>query len=470
MRHCLVLILLMLPTCDARADDPAGMLSRFAGVWRTSGESKPAKWTPESTKFTVQESTQSVLKGRFILGHEHSLPDGRKSLWLMTHDAQSNTYPFWMFDSTGLLGGEWELKWDAASSTARGRSTDTPPGWTSGGTNHFTDRETNVVDYWMKDEAGALLMDVHSEKKRQPEADSEAILAEWSKSEPSADRPVELEIFDVFVGTWDAVTVARPAEWTPTEVRITSVVTRRWILNKRFVLDNSVHADGQESLALFGYDPQAREYRTWWFNSEGHRNSAHGRWDSGSKTFSFETKLEQGRVSRSTIRLLTPDKHEWSIKVTDASAKVYYDSTITVTRRAPANVSSPKSVQKPANDLRTLEGNWRVIGLSWSSEESIRLPKSLGLNERGTEIQFDGNRLLSEGHLSATLANDLALPAQQNEIGFAGSRLMMLTLPDGKGFLCSYLIKDGKLQIAYPHTCSCRRGSGQVIDLERTNK
>jgi len=334
MHRCLVLILLMLSTCDARADDPAGMLSRFAGVWRTSGESKPAKWTPESTKFTVQESTQSSLKGKFILAHEHSQPDGRKSLWLMTHDAQSNTYPFWMFDSTGLLGGEWELKWDGKNSTARGRSTDTPPGWTSGGTNHFTDRETNVVDYWMKDEAGALLMDVHSEKKRQPEADSEAILAEWSKSEPSADRPVELEIFDVFVGTWDAVTVARPAEWTPTEVRITSVVTRRWILNKRFVLDNSVHADGQESLALFGYDPQAREYRTWWFNSEGHRNSSRGRWNAGTRTFTFEAKLDQGLVSRSTIRLLTPDKHEWNIKVTDTSAKVYYDSTITVTRRA----------------------------------------------------------------------------------------------------------------------------------------
>jgi hypothetical protein len=335
MHRCLVLILLMLSTCDARAVDPTGMLSRFAGVWRTSSESKPAKWTPESTKFTVQESTQSVLKGKFILGHEHSQPDGRKSLWLMTHDAQNNTYPFWMFDSTGLLGGEWELKWDAKSSTARGRSTDTPPGWTSGGTNRFTDRETNIVDYWMKDETGALLMDIHSEKKRQPEADGDAILAEWSKSEVAADRPNELEVLDAFVGTWDAVTVSRPAEWTPKEIRMTSVVTRKWILNKRFLLDNSEHADGQESLALLGYDPQGREYRSWWFNSEGHRNTSRGRWNPGTRTFSFETQPEQGRVSRSTIRLLAPDKHEWNIKVTDATGKVFYDSTITVTKRMP---------------------------------------------------------------------------------------------------------------------------------------
>jgi Protein of unknown function (DUF1579) len=333
MRIYLVLFFLVLSTCDARADDPAGMLSRFIGVWRTSGETKPAKWSPESAIFTVQENTQSVLKGKFILGHEHSQPDGRKSLWLMTYDTQRNSYPFWMFDSNGLLGGEWELKWDVASSTARGRATDTPRVWTNGGTNHFSDQETNIVDYWMKDETGALLMDIHSEKKRQPEADGDAILAEWSKVDVAADRPAELKALDIFVGTWDAVTIARPAEWTPEETRMTSVVTRQWILNERFLLDNSEHADGQESLALFGYDPQAREYRTWWFNSEGHRNSSRGRWDSGTRTFSFEAKLEQGRVSRSTIRLLGPDKHEWNIRVTDATGKVFYDSTITVTKR-----------------------------------------------------------------------------------------------------------------------------------------
>ncbi len=333
MRLSLLLILAVCSTCNVRAEDPGVMLSRFAGVWRTKVESKPAKWSPERSNYTVQENTHVVLNGKFILGHEHSQPDGRKSLWLMTHDAQRNIYPFWMFDSNGLLGGEWELNWDAGSSTARGRATDTPAGWTSGGTNHFTDRETNIVDYWMKDETGALLMDVHAEKKRQPEADGDGILAEWSRSEVAADRPSELEVLDAFVGTWDAVTVARVAEWTPEETRMTSVLTRQWVLNKRFLIDNSEHADGQESLALFGYDPQAREYRSWWFNSEGHRNSSRGRWDSRTRTFSFEAQLEQGRVSRSVIRLLDPDKHEWDIKVVNAAGMIYYDSTITVTRR-----------------------------------------------------------------------------------------------------------------------------------------
>lgn len=317
------------------------MLPRFAGVWRTRGESKPSKWSPERTTFSVQETTQPVLKGKFLLGREHSQPDGEKSLWLMTFDPQRNVYPFWMFDSHGLLGGEWELSWDAATSAARGHATDTPRGWTSHGTNRFPDADTNIVDYWMKDETGTLLIDSHSEKKRQPAADGPAILEAWSKSEPAVDRPQELTILDPFLGVWDAVTIARPAEWTPAETRSTSVVTRQWVLNERFLLDSSQHADGQESLSLFGYDPQAREYRTWWFHSEGHRNKSRGAWDASARTFNFQAKLEDGKVSHSTVRLVSADEHEWRIKVTDTAGKIYYDATISTKRRSPTAGAAP---------------------------------------------------------------------------------------------------------------------------------
>lgn len=319
-------------TNSASATDP-GMLAKFSGVWRTTIERKPSKWQPEGGKFIVLENTQSVLKGRYLLGREHSQPDGKKALWLMTYDAERNAYPFWMFDSAGLLGGRWELTWDPTSNTATGRATDTPAAWTSHGTNRFPEANTNIVNYWMKDETGTLLMEAHAEKNRQSDEAGSAILADWSRSVPASDLPAELKIFDPLNGTWDAVTVSRPAVWTPKEVRLTSVVTREWVLNNRFVLDRSQQADGQESLALFGFDPQSREYRTWWFHSEGGRDTSRGTWDAATETFSFRTEPEQGRESYSTMRVITPNQHEWQIKVTDAAGKVYYDSTITVTRR-----------------------------------------------------------------------------------------------------------------------------------------
>ncbi len=318
-------------TTNGPVGDP-GILKHFTGVWSTISEVKLSE-SPSGGKFTVKEVTEPVLKGRMILGHEQSAPDGRKSLWLMGWDAQRNVAPFWLFDTSGLLGAQWESKWDAASSTATGRSVSLPSGWTSQGTNRFTDRNTNLVDIWIKDDMGKLVFDAHAEKERQPDETAAAVLAEWSQSVREPDRPGELQVLDELIGTWDAVTVARPAEWTPQETRMTSVVTRKWILNERVVLDLSTHANGDESLSLFGVDSQSREYRTWWFNSEGHRNSTRGTWDAATRTFSFRTEPDEGRVTRSTVRLISPDKHEWQIKVTDTAGKVYFDSTITVTRR-----------------------------------------------------------------------------------------------------------------------------------------
>lgn len=314
------------------AGDP-GMLERFAGVWNTTSTMKRSQWFPDGANFTVREVTEPVMNGKYLLGREISTPDGEKRLWVMTYDAKQKTYPFWMFNSTGLMGGQWSLTWDAAAGTATGRATDTPAGWTSRGTNRFPDANTNIVDVWMRDETGSVLLDSHAVKKRQPAEAGAAILADWSRSEDAPDRPAELDVLEPLIGTWDAVSIAKPAVWTPQEKRITSTVTREWILNGRFVFDHSVHSSGEESHALISFDPQGKEYRGWWFNSEGHRNTNRGQWDAATKTFSYQTEPDDGKITRSIVRLITPDQHEWQIKVTDAAGKVYFDSTITTTRK-----------------------------------------------------------------------------------------------------------------------------------------
>ncbi len=309
------------------------MFSHFIGVWKAAGEVKPTKIAPAGGKFTVQETTRSALKGSYILSREHSQPDDKKSLWLITLDKPRNTCLFWMFDSNGLLGGKWELTWNNATKTATGRAADTPPGWTSQSSHRFPDRNTNQVHFWMKDEKGTLLFEVLGEKKRLPELAGQAMDEEWAKGSLDPAASPEHKVLDQFVGTWDAVTISRPAEWTPKEIQMKSLVVRQSILNGRFILDNSVHANGEESLALFGFDPSKREYRGWWFNSEGLRNTSRGSWDPSNRTFSFVTDSEDGKISTATIRLFNPDHHEWLLKVTDKTGKVFYDTTITVTRR-----------------------------------------------------------------------------------------------------------------------------------------
>jgi WD40 repeat protein/serine/threonine protein kinase len=144
------------------------VLDQFVGAWKADVIDKPAKFRPRGGKREDRESIAWILKDRFILGRGISAPEGVKSLWLMTYDPKAKSYPFWFFDTSGVFGGEWSSTWNDATKTLTGKATDTPPGWTTGGTNHFPDKDTDRVVFWMKDNDGTLLFDSLATKRRQP--------------------------------------------------------------------------------------------------------------------------------------------------------------------------------------------------------------------------------------------------------------------------------------------------------------
>lgn len=122
----------------------------------------------------------------------------------------------------------------------------------------------------------------------------------------------------------------------------------------------------------------------------------------------------------------------------------------------------------PEADLKSWQGKWTVTGLFEPTlSQDGKLPAELGLDRRGQVVVIDGNRVLVEGKVVAVLANDLRLPMAEKEVGFQGWRLMMLTLPNGRGVLCSYVIDGDTAELAYTHRCSCHRGSGHIIALTR---
>jgi hypothetical protein len=309
------------------------VLDRFIGEWNADVTDKPAKFVPDGAKRNVKQSISSILKYRFILGREVSQADGMKVLWLMTHDPKAKTYPFWYFNNKGVLGGEWENSWDEASATLTGNATDTPKGWTSHGTNRFSDRNTSHVAVWMKDETGELLFDSAARKTRQPKGARAKTLSEWSKHVPDDKLPAEMKVLQRLIGTWDAAAVARPAVWTPKEVRTTSKVVRKWALDGRLLQDTSEISDGSEALSLLTYDPARKAYRSWWFNSEGHTSKSTAQWDAASKTLSFKADLPDGLTSHASVRFIDQDRHDWTVRVTDGDGKVYFDGEWKVTRR-----------------------------------------------------------------------------------------------------------------------------------------
>ncbi len=78
------------------------LLQRFVGVWDLKTTIKPAKWNPEGGETTGKESTVWALKNRIIMIRDISQPDGRKGLFISSHDPKQDAYLFWCFDSNNL--------------------------------------------------------------------------------------------------------------------------------------------------------------------------------------------------------------------------------------------------------------------------------------------------------------------------------------------------------------------------------
>jgi hypothetical protein len=85
------------------------------------------------------------------------------------------------------------------------------------------------------------------------------------------------------------------------------------------------------------FDPGAKEYRNWFFNSLGHRYASHGQWNDEAQTLALTAELDDGRTTRISIRFEGADREHWHTQITDASGKVIVDMRATMTRRPAAS-------------------------------------------------------------------------------------------------------------------------------------
>lgn len=328
-----VVACVLMASTVARSEEPgAEALKYFVGNWKAELTDKPSKLVPQGAKREVLQNIDWTLKKRFIIGREFRPSDGAKSLWLMTYDADSQSYPFWLFDNRSLLGAQWGGTWDHASRTWTGKSTDAPAGWTSQATSRFPDDKTDEMDAWMKNDSGELIFAAQGKKTRQPDSAATTTLALWNKAPSDAERPPESKPLDRLIGKWAATARSKVAEWTPGERQWTGKIVRTWVLDNHCLQDASENSLEDEGLSLTGYDPNASAYRNWWFDSEGHRTQASGQWDDATATFSYKSDLDGGLTARTTTHLIDNDHHDVHVLITDGGGKTYFDATWSVTR------------------------------------------------------------------------------------------------------------------------------------------
>jgi hypothetical protein len=150
-------------------------------------------------------------------------------------------------------------------------------------------------------------------------------LAALNGSAAQQDSP-EFKILKRWTGTWKTEFVNKVTELNPKETRTTGTVTCKPVLGGKFIEEvGSSLGKGVEHSVIWGYDPQKKAYRYWFFDSTGTTGDGVGAWDETSRTMTWKTETGPGFTGTAIHRFLDDDTYEWTFVVRDAQGKAYVD-------------------------------------------------------------------------------------------------------------------------------------------------
>jgi hypothetical protein len=98
--------------------DPAALLTRFAGDWKTHTHITHAGPPPREFDTRGTANCHQTLGGRYFEFRSESIPPGESDLQIMTYDEDAKLFRQWVFSSDGYTHTATGT-WDAATSTLR---------------------------------------------------------------------------------------------------------------------------------------------------------------------------------------------------------------------------------------------------------------------------------------------------------------------------------------------------------------
>jgi hypothetical protein len=205
---------------------------------------------------------------------------------------------------------------------------------------------------------------------------------EAQETTPNPQVP-ELKPLQWFIGSWEQQVVSKPAAWTPEETTMTLTSKGEWILNGRVLQAKAEWSPSRtkEALVLMTYDTEKKEYRQWYFDSDGGmpRGENRGHWDEASKTFTWKGTLPHGLTSTQVHRFTDNDTHRWTLVFKDRNGDVWFDLEAKVKRKAveASSDSEQESGKAPPPEMKLLQqmvGTWQESNVSrvaeWTPKET----------------------------------------------------------------------------------------------------
>ena len=163
-----------------------------------------------------------------------------------------------------------------------------------------------------------------------------SVLRGTAMAEDAPKPSAELRVLEDLIGTWDEVMSNKVTEWTPMAETATAVTKRIWSLGGKIIrCEGAWQPAKNDFLHLMSYDPEAKVYRSWYFDAAGNmpRESMAGAWDMKSKTVTWTSIDKAQNKTVGTHKIVDKDHSEWTMVVTNPDGKVVLDFAGKCTRR-----------------------------------------------------------------------------------------------------------------------------------------
>jgi len=140
------------------------------------------------------------------------------------------------------------------------------------------------------------------------------------------ERTAEAKVLDRWVGKWKTEVVHLPTDAQPKEVKVTGTITCKPILGGNFIEEAGTNSLGVEHRVLWGYDPEKKVYRSWFFDSKNTSTMHNGKWDEKTSTMRWKGNLGDGVTSEAEHHFLDANTYKWTLVVKDKAGKVLVDA------------------------------------------------------------------------------------------------------------------------------------------------
>lgn len=287
-------------------------LSAYLGDWSTEVVSRPAEWTLRESRSKTVCRYERILNGsclqRIESTYSDSAPDQiTKSLWFVTHDAQSDVYHTWWFQSSGL-NGHTVGTWDSLTQSLAQSDVNPPQGATSRFSERFPDESTIAGSLVIvsKSNQNLKLMDMEWTRRQSSDDATRERLRQWHKlGSPVRPRPMEVSRLAALDRDYDIEVTIRHDANGPDEGPRKGTMTGKWILDGRSVLVETV-VDEIQTCSVVTYDNVREVYFSVTVSSTGDVVESTGQWDASTRTMHWTgVDASRGLTTATTTQLRT---------------------------------------------------------------------------------------------------------------------------------------------------------------------